>query len=261
MTNLRGALWAEWLKVRRSKLPWGTALGFSLAPLAGGFFMVVLKDPVWARRAGLITAKAQLTAGSADWPTFLSLLAQAVAVGGLIVFGMITSWVFGREYADGTAVDLLALPTPRSSIVVAKLIVVAVWCAALIVLVDLLGIAIAGLIGLPAVPMAVLLDGVAVTLAAGALTILLMSPLAYLASTGRGYLPPMAGAFLVLALGQIAAVAGWGEYFPWSVPALIAGAGEAIQVGATSCAIVGATSLAGIAATLLWWQRADQIVG
>ncbi|MGA9533449.1 MAG: ABC transporter permease, partial [Anaerolineales bacterium] len=243
-----------------SKLPWGTALGFSLAPLAGGFFMLVLKDPEWARRAGLITAKAQLTAGSADWATFLSLLAQALAVGGLIVFGIIISWVFGREYADGTVFDLLALPTTRSSIVVAKLIVVGLWSGALIVLVDILGLAIAGLVGLPAVPSSVLLDGLAVSLVSGGLTILLMTPFAYVASAGHGYLPPMAGAFLALALSQIAAVAGWGEYFPWAIPALLAGAGQSIQLGLASYAIVVFTFVAGAAATLLWWQKADQVV-
>ena len=40
------AIWVGLLKARRSKRPLLTALGFSLAPLAGGFFMIVLKFPV-----------------------------------------------------------------------------------------------------------------------------------------------------------------------------------------------------------------------
>jgi ABC-2 type transport system permease protein len=50
MKGLRAALWAEALKARRSRMPLVTALGFCLAPLMGGFFMVVLKDPERARR-------------------------------------------------------------------------------------------------------------------------------------------------------------------------------------------------------------------
>ena len=60
MSGFRAALWAEALKARRSKMPVLTGLGFSLAPLMGGFFMVVLKDPGRARQWGLIGAKAQI---------------------------------------------------------------------------------------------------------------------------------------------------------------------------------------------------------
>ena len=105
------ALWAEALKARRSKVPWLTALGFSLAPLVGGLFMIILKDPERARSMGLISAKAQLAAGVADWPTFFGLLAQATAVGGAMLFTIVTAWVFGREFSDHTAKELLALPT------------------------------------------------------------------------------------------------------------------------------------------------------
>jgi ABC-2 type transport system permease protein len=45
-----------------------------------------------------------------------------------VLFGFITSWVFGREYSDHTAKDLLALPVSRSSIVSAKFMMIAIWC-------------------------------------------------------------------------------------------------------------------------------------
>ena len=117
MRNISQAVWVELLKARRSRLPLFTALGFALAPLAGGFVMIVLKDPELARRAGLISTKAQIVAGSADWQTYLALLAQATGIGGFILFSLIGSWVFGREYADHTIKDLLALPVSRSAIV------------------------------------------------------------------------------------------------------------------------------------------------
>src|SRR5262245_61062477 len=134
MTLFRAALWAETLKARRSKVPWLTALGFSLAPLAGGLFMVILKDPEAARSWGLISTKAHLAAGVADWPTFLGLLAQATAVGGALLFTVVTTWVFGREFADHTVKQLLALPTPRAAIVGAKFTVVVLWTVILTML-------------------------------------------------------------------------------------------------------------------------------
>jgi ABC-2 type transport system permease protein len=131
MKNLSSALWAETLKVRRSKVPFFTALGFSMAPLVGGLFMIILKDPEAAKSMGLISTKAQLMAGTADWPTFFNILAQAVAVGGAILFAIITAWVFGREFSDKTAKELLALPTSRGTIIAAKFIVTAMWTLAL----------------------------------------------------------------------------------------------------------------------------------
>jgi hypothetical protein len=84
MTLFIAARWAEALTACRSKVPCLTALGFSLAPLMGGLFMLILKNPERARSMGLISATAQLAAGVADWPTFFGLLAQATAVGGAI---------------------------------------------------------------------------------------------------------------------------------------------------------------------------------
>ena len=131
MTRLRAAVATEFLKSRRSRVPWGVAAGFSIAPLVMGLFMVILKDPEAARALGLLGSKAQLTAGTADWPTYWSLLGQAVTVGGSVLFAFLTAWVFGREFADRTVRGLLASATPRRTIVMAKALVVVAWGVAI----------------------------------------------------------------------------------------------------------------------------------
>src|SRR5258706_12008350 len=98
MNNFFCALWAETLKARRSKMPFFTTLGFTFVPLIGGLMMIILKDPEAAKSMGLISAKAQLMAGVADWPTFFGNLAQALSVGGGILFATITLLVFGRAF-------------------------------------------------------------------------------------------------------------------------------------------------------------------
>lgn len=260
MSNISQAIWIELLKARRSRMPLLTALGFSLAPLAGGFFMIVLKDPDVARRMGLISAKAQLLAGSADWPTYLGLLAQATAVGGILLFGLIGSWVFGREYADHTLKDLLALPTSRSTIVLAKFIVILLWSAGLTVFIYLLGLGVGALVRLPTAPVEIFWQGTLTLAITAGLTIALVSPIAFVASAGRGYLPPMGAAILALILAQVVAATGWGEYFPWSVPALRTGTAgpEYANLGMISYVIVIFTSFAGIIGTFAWWELTDQ---
>jgi ABC-2 type transport system permease protein len=231
-----------------------------LAPLAGGFFIFIMKDPELARRMGVISMKAQIVAGAADWPTFLSILVQAVAIGGFILFSMIASWVFGREYADRTISDLLALPTPRSSIVLAKFMLIAIWAAALVFFITLIGLLVGYLLALPPVSLALIGQGLWRIAGTTLLTIFLVPPIAFFAGAGRGYLPPMAAAILALILAQLLAAAGWGDTFPWSIPALYAGmAGPTYTANsATSFLIVLITGLTGLVATLLWWQTADQ---
>ena len=259
MNNLLRATQVELLKARRSRVPLFTALALAMAPLAGGFFMIVMKDPEVAQRMGMISAKAQLVRGSADWPTYMGLLAQAVAIGGFMVFSIIASWVFGREHSDRTFKDLLALPTPRTTIVLAKFVVCVVWGVLLALLVYGLGLVVGALVGLPPVQSAVILQGSLTVAGAALLTMLLITPIAFFAGVGRGYLAPMGIAIFFVVLAQVVAAAGWGEYFPWAIPALYAGmAGpEDSQLGAISYVIVVVTAAIGVVGTLWWWERAD----
>ena len=183
-----------------------------------------------------------------------------MAIGGILLFSLIASWIFGREYADHTISDLLALPTPRSAIVLAKFGLVFLWSILLTAAIILIGLGVGALLDLPQAS-ADMLRQSTITLAVTALlTILLLTPIAFVASAGRGYLPPMGAAILLLILAQLVAAAGWGEYFPWSIPALYSGmAGPAYaDIGAASFLIVALVGLAGLLATIAWWELADQ---
>ncbi len=255
MNNIGQAVWVEMLKARRSRMPLLTALGILLVPLGGGFFMIVLKDPELARRVGLISAKAQITMGVADWPSYLQFLCLAQAIGGVMLFGFIASWVFGREYSDRTVKDLLALPTSRSAIVLAKFVVVVSWSAASTAMMYLVGLGVGAAITLPQTPFQVMLQGTVTLAITAMLTIALVTPMAFFASAGHGYLPPLGAVVLAIALAQFIAIAGWGEYFPWSIPGLYS---QGENLGIISYVIVILTSVAGLAGTILWWELADQ---
>lgn len=260
MSAFISAFWAEALKARRSKISLLTVLAISLLPIVAGLFMLILKDPERARELGLIGVKAQLTAGVADWPTFFAVLLQGTALGGAILFAIITAWVFGREYSDHTAKELLAIPTPRGAIVGAKFVLVAFWILALTLWIFLIGLAIGRAVSIPGGSLALEWRSFWSLMITALLTFMLMPFVALFASAGRGYLPPLGWAFLTVALAQIAAVLGWGDWFPWSVPALQSGmAGPpAEQLGVHSFVMVSLAFIAGMAATFAWWLRADQ---
>jgi ABC-2 type transport system permease protein len=209
---------------------------------------------------GLISAKAQLAAGTAEWSTLFNMLAQATAIGGAIVFAIFTAWIFGREFSDRTAKELLSLPTSRESIVGAKFVVILVWAVFLTVLCYILGLIVGYAVVIPGWSAELFQSATLDILGSGFLTILLLPFVAFFASMGRGYLPSFGWLVLTVVLSQIAAITGWGDWFPWSVPALFSGmAGPRDELlGTHSYIIVFLASLIGLAATFYWWRSADQ---
>jgi len=258
--NLRGALWTEFLKTRRAWTAWMVALGFCFGAAIAGLFMIILKDPEAARSMGLISTKANLAAGEASWAAFFNMLGQMAAVAGAILYGVLAAWIFGREYSDHTVKELLAVPTPRHAIVTAKFLVLLVWTVAISVLVFGVGLLIGALVDIPGWSLSLFSSSAIDFMGASLLTIALLPFAAFTASWGRGYLSAVGWIFLTVALAQVAAITGWGSYFPWAVPALFSEAAgpRSAQLGPHSIPIVLVTSAIGVFLTLLWWRNADQ---
>jgi ABC-2 type transport system permease protein len=168
--------------------------------------------------------------------------------------------VFGREFSDHTAKELLALPTSRETIIGAKFVVVGAWTLILTLLCYILGLIVGQLVAIPGWSQALLRSGSMDILGAGFLTILLLPYVAYFASAGKGYLPSFGWMILTVAMAQIVIVTGWGEFFPWSIPALFSGAvgPRAGVLGWYSYLIILIASLIGFALTINWWRNADQ---
>jgi ABC-2 type transport system permease protein len=259
MNGLTSALWAELLKVRRSRVSLFIAIGYILAPLAVAFFMVIMKDPEGARRLGIIGFKAQLMVGTVDWSTYISMLSQGMMVG-VLLNALIGSWIFGREYADRTVKDLLALPTSRMAIVASKYIVFALYSILMIVLVSVFGVFLGYMISLPGLSSDVVLRGENTILGVGIMNILLITPITLVAYAGRGYLPSMGFTFLMLALAQISDIIGYGMYFPYAIPAVfIKSVSGGDPLSTVSYLIVLLTCLFGAIGTYSWFQYADQV--
>jgi ABC-2 type transport system permease protein len=172
----------------------------------------------------------------------------------------VSSWIFGREYADRTIKDLLALPISRNSIVMSKFILVFVWCLMLAVFVFVLGLIVGNAVDIPGWSYKIFSQGLQVYVVCSLLTILLSTPVALFASVGRGYLSPLGFMIFTLVLAQIVAAAGYGLLFPWSVPALASGVSgsEAAALESASIIIVFITSIFGLVGTMFWWIYADQ---
>lgn len=255
------AIQAEFLKNKHARIRWVTVIAFAIAPLFAGVFMFLMKGDGQEAISGVLKTKADVMGIKADWQSLLSVLSQAVGVGGVLIFGFVTSWLFGREYSDGTAKDLLALPVSRTKILNAKFVYYVFWCLGLAVSNLIIGLIIGFALQLEGWSAAVFIESMGIYFATTFLIILLNTPIAFFALWGRGYLAPLGVVALLLVFSQIIGAMGMGAYFPWSVPGIYSGmAGEELkmQLNEMSFIILIFTSLVGYIGTLLWWRYSDQ---
>ena len=253
------ALATEFLKLRRSKVTWFTFAALSIGPLAIALMMWIVREPGRAAQLGLLGTKANLSGLTATWPAYFSMLTLMVGIGGMLLLSFIVAYIFGREYTEGTAKNLLALPVGRHWFVLAKLVVAAVWWAVLVVAVLAEALVLGAALALPGFSATLAVRAVHDALLAAAIAYLLAPVVAWIAMLGRGYLPPLGFALAMLALGDVCSHTGWAAWFPWSIVPLYIGAiGQRVTTLApSSLVVVALTFLAGIAATIAQLRWAD----
>ena len=260
MKGLVKAFWAESLKARRSKILWITILVFSFIAVMMGMLVFVANHPELVGDSVVLSTKASMI-GNADWPAYFELLYQVSAMIGLIGFGFVISWVFGREYADHTLKDLLALPVSRGVIVLSKFIVIAIWALLLTLILFFLALLTGLAVNIPGWSGETAINAFFIFINTSVLTLLLCTPIAFFASYGRGYLLPMGFIILIIIITQFVVVGlpGIAPYIPWVIPALYCGAAgpSGPFIGAASYVILFFTSILGILITLAWWRFAD----
>jgi ABC-2 type transport system permease protein len=260
MKGITATFWVEIIKIRKSKIFWLSVLFFLFVALMMGILMFVSKYPEIAGKMGMVGTKASmLRIGEANWTNFFNLLNQGIAGIGLVGYGFITSWVFGREYSDHTVKDLLALPVSREYIVMSKMIVIVIWCILLSILYFFFGLLVGKMIGLTDWSGEIVWHFAGNYTAVCLLSILLCTPVAFVASYARGYLVPLGFVILTLIVANFTGLVGLGPYFPWSIPGIISipTGKEEIFLNTASYIILIATSLLGLYGTLAWWKYAD----
>lgn len=257
MNQLPDMLWIELRKAIRSRMILWTVLAALLMPLGIAFLIFVSKNPEISQKLGLVGAKANLVAyAGMDWPTYAEAFGQVIAAGGFLLSVFVMTWVFGREFVDGTVKDWLAVPVPRSSLLLAKVILVAAWSALLAGVIYAGGLLTGTFLHLPGASSSAFFQGSAIAFVTACLVVPVVMPFAFFASLGRGYLLSIAVAVLAFMLGNLSSILGRGEYYPWAIP-LIYAQGKT-SLGPVSYGILGLTGLIGLVITDWWWKHADQ---
>jgi ABC-2 type transport system permease protein len=252
---------AELLKLRRSKMTWLSFICYAFLALMAWFVFWMLRNPEAARGLGLLGQKARFAMDglSADWQGLFTFFSEMSMMGGMILVSIIVIYLFGREYVEGTAKNMLALPVRRSYFVAAKLLVAALWFAALTIFLLAESILVGKLVGLGAIPEG-LFAREAGNILLGALLVFALLPLvAWVTVLSGGYLAPFGYTIATLLVGNLMIRTLWARWCPWSIIALLSGMAGPRQEGVVlgSCLVLAATFAAGVGLTVLHQDRAD----
>lgn len=250
---MSAALLAEWVKSRRSLTPLIVTIAVTVGPaLLGGGMLA-------AAGRGNAVVDAQLvayTTGSA-WSDLGTLAGVITAAGGLLGAGVLLSWSFGREFADGAIPRLFASPTPRTRVAAAKLALFAVWSVLVAVTMTSSTLVVGMVLGYggpEAAGVAALLKLATVSV----LSSLLAMPCAWVATVGGGVLAPVGTAVGIIVVSQLSVLTGAGAWFPFAAPGAWAGlsAGvDAVPVSAAQLVMVLPVAVLFAWLTVRAWRR------
>lgn len=256
---MRDVVSTEFLKLRRSGVPWTTAGVVIVAVLGAAMLTWIVRDPERAATLGLLGAKANLSGLQATWPAFGSYLAVIAGAGGMLLLAFIVTYLVGREYVDDTSKNMLGLPVPRWQFLIAKLLVAAVWWLGLVVLLLGTGLAAAWGLGLPGLDADAVAAPIGNTLLAAGASFLLVPVCAWITVATRSYLAALGFALGMLLLGNLIGHTGWAIWFPWSIVAMLTMMTGTIPTPLpwTSFLVLGITFAAGTAGAIHRLHSAD----
>ncbi len=200
----------------------------------------------------LITIK-----GGNNWSQFSAnsiLLISSVI--GLTGFGILSSWVFAREYIEGTFKDLLALPISRTAIIIGKYIAIEfsefIILLSTIIISLLVGIAKFNLIPNPHF-LSLFFGKILLAYSCNACLSFLW-PL--IVSKCKSLLLPISLSLIALIVDVIFASRMVGQFIPWSIPGyLLAHYGSTLLI---SHLIIALVTIVGIDGTIIVWNKTDQ---
>lgn len=257
--NFSVTLNTEIIKLKRSKIFWITLCLFAFIPGMTGLLIYLSWHPELTAKMGLVGTKANMF-GENTWTGYFVLLNQLIAAIGMIGYGFVACWVFGREYIEHTVTDMLALPVRRSSIVIAKYVIILLWCILLTLVLYVTSIIIGHIIHIPEWNLNACIHYGTTFFNTAFLTMLMVTPVGFIASYSRGVLAAIGFVILTLIMAQFLAYAGAGPYFPWAIPGIYSMIGEVpdMILFRSSFIILITTSIVGFIGTILWWCYADQ---
>lgn len=242
MVNL---LASELLKLKRAKMFLVSVIGAAAAPV-----MVFI---------GFLDMKYRMPSEPATFAkAFSETNLYTLLLIGTLLYGVITAYLFNREYAEDTLKNLLTIPVSRISLIVSKLLLLFLWIIALTFLAWTLTFLL-GLIGpYEGLHAGVLTQSLRKFMIGGCLLFLLSTPTLFITLLFKNYVPTIIFTAIVTMINVALANREYKALFPWSAVHVIA---DQVYIPSYplyySYLSIGLTFIAGLTASLIYFVKED----
>jgi ABC-2 type transport system permease protein/bacitracin transport system permease protein len=177
----------------------------------------------------------------------------------ILLFAIMISYLFGREYNEHTLKTMLTIPISRGKFLLTKYLMFLVWILILTVVTSLSTLMFGFIAGLDGFSLKVLVDGFVQLLYGNVLLFLTFSPFVFLSLLITNMVPAMVGGAALTLVNMLIYGQNWAPYVPWVCPYLIA-SGEIADYSASisvSYGLILLTFVIGLIISYLYFTKTD----
>lgn len=231
----------EFLKLKRSKIFLLSLMGAILPPLL------------------MFIAVTSFDEGQTFEMLFTNVNMYMSAMFAVMIFAIIISYLFGREYNEHTLKTMLTIPISRGKFLASKYLMFLVWIVILTVVTSISTLVFGFAAGLEGFSIKLFANSFAQLLYANVLLFLTFSPFVFLSLLITNMVPAMVGGAALTLVNLMVYGQNWAPFVPWVCPYLIA-SGEIAEYSTSisvSYGIILATFIVGIAVSYIYFTRKD----
>ncbi|MED0676797.1 ABC transporter permease [Aneurinibacillus thermoaerophilus] len=243
MINL---LYTELLKLKRSKMFLISVLGAAVAP-----FMVVVASYIYMK-----------TEDSHQIITFPELFSETnlytVLLIGVPLYGVVSAYLFNREYLEDTLKNLLTIPVSRISLIMSKLIILFMWIMFLTFVAWGLTLFLGVLGQFQGLSPLLIVKSLGNFMTGGLLLFILSTPIVLVAVVMKNYVPTIIFTIVITLINVMSGNSEHRGLFPWAAAGDIAN--DTLQPtypAEVSYIAIFATSIIGLIATIVYFKKVD----
>lgn len=233
----------EFLKIKRSPLILLSFLGISIVPVLMG---VVMPKNV----------------GGVEGITFASFVQDVqmmnLMVMGILMFGLITSYVFSKEFEENTLKSTLAIPVRRPRLLWDKFLVVFVWIISLLLVNVIEVIMICLICGVDGLNLSSIATAFGLAIRDGIIFMPLLTPIVFVTLLVRRYVAGIVFSIGVVVINIVALASEvYYAYYPYTIPLFLAGpVPEEMSISVPiSLMILFGTGVVGAIGSLVYFQK------
>ena len=231
----------EFLKLKRSKIFLLSLMGAILPPLL------------------MFIAVTAFGEGNTFELLFTNVNMYMSALFAVLLFAIIISYLFGREYNEHTLKTMLTIPISRGKFLISKYIMFLVWIVILTVVTSISTLIFGFAAGLEGFSINLFAESFAQLLYANVLLFLTFSPFVFISLFITNMVPAMVGGATLTLVNLMVHGQNWAPFVPWVCPYLIA-SGEIAEYSASiivSYGIILATFAIGLAVSYIYFTKTD----